>query len=178
MKKIITCFLLLLFCASGYAQKHERWDVKTVTDGFKPNFKSKQKVTVNKMHERTKIPVKSAQPRLNFEKKLATITGTVVRIKLESGIDGDNDYHIEIADGTLDDSTVVCEAVDPEDSSAATSPMLSRFEKVRKLAKQLKLGDKVTFTGLLFQDKYHSPSQHRTRNFVEIHPILTAKRAK
>jgi len=176
MKSLYHVFVILLFSLFGYAQKHERWEVKTITDNFEPNFHSVKKITVATIQPKVKIGIKNTEPRLQMEKQMVSITGTVTRLKLESGMTGDNDYHIEVSDGTVGDSTIVCEAIDPEDSTAATSPMLPRFLKVRNFVKNLKVGDKVKFTGILFQDKYHSPSQNRTRNFVEIHPILIARK--
>jgi hypothetical protein len=149
-------------------QEHERWDVKTLTDGFTPNLNSVQKVTVAKIEPKAKIRVRNNQPRLNFEKQVVKISGKISDIKLED----DGDYHIEVTDGTMDDSTMVCEAVDPSNHTTANSPYASKFRTVRAKVSQLHKGDQVTFTGVLFQDKYHSPSTHRTRNFVEMHPIL------
>jgi hypothetical protein len=153
MKTISFILSLLVLCMSSYAQKHERWDVKTISDGFSPDFNHIQKVTVAKLEFKPKIRIKNTQPRLNMEKQMVRITGTISRIKLEGGATGDNDYHIEVTDGTMGDSTIVCEAVDPDDSSATASPMHNKFITVRKLAKKLKVGDKVSFTGMLFQDK-------------------------
>jgi hypothetical protein len=104
------------------------------------------------------------------------ITGTVTRIALENGAAGDMDYHIEISDGTLDDSTLVCESVDPNDPAVVHSTERDSIQNVRKVVKKLKVGDKVTFTGIEFEDKVHKPSPHRTRNFIEMHPILFARK--
>lgn len=155
---------------NAIGQVHERWDVKTLTDGFDPNMSAISNVTVARIHNRVKIPVRNTQPRLNFERQIVRISGTITRIQHED----DGDYHIEISDGTLGDSTVVCEAVDPSNAVTATSPYVDKFQQVRNVASSLHVGDKATFTGLLFQDKFHSPSKSRTRNFVEIHPILVA----
>ncbi len=163
---------ILLFSIPASAQTHERWDVKTITDGFIPNMQTAKKVSVASIARIAKIGVRNTQPRLNFEKRVITITGTITRIKLET----DGDYHIEVSDGTLNDSTLVCEAVNPDLPVAKKSPMVSKFTSVRTVVSNLKKDDQVIFTGILFQDKYHSPSPNRTRNFLEIHPILKAKK--
>lgn len=164
--------LLLGLCCS--AQVHQRWPVKTLTDGFAPDTNAVKKVTVKQMHSKKRTKVKDTQPRLKFEKQVVQITGTITRIVPETGADGDGDYHIEISDNSLGDSTFVCEAVDPENSITKKSPYLGNFIKVRSVVKDLKKGDSVTFTGIIFQDKYHSPSPLRTRNFIEMHPIIKA----
>jgi hypothetical protein len=179
MKRISILILIVLISLRGYPQKHERWDVKTLTDGFIPDTSHVKKVTVAKIQPIPKVRIRNTQTRLNFEKQVIKITGTITRIQLEKGSTakpGDMDYHIEVTDGTMGDSTFVCEAVNPDDDGADASPYVSNFKKVRTLAEHLKVGDKVTFTGMLFQDKYHSPSQLRTRNFLEMHPILKAKK--
>ena len=179
MKRYFIFIFLAFVCSFSYAQVHERWDVKTLSDGFIPDTSKVKKVTVAKIEIIKKVKIRNTQPRLNFEKQVIQITGTISRIQLEKGTTkspGDMDYHIEVTDGTMSDSTMVCEAVDPNDQSASSSPYISNFKAVRKIAEQLKVGDKVIFTGMLFQDKYHSPSPHRTRNFLEMHPIIKAKR--
>ncbi len=169
MKNLILVFFLLAW-VTGFAQEHERWDVKTLTDGFSPDISSAKRITVAKIESIRKVPVRNNQPRLNMEKQVVTITGTIRRVQLES----DGDYHIEVGDGSMQDSTFVCEAVDPTNLVAATSGNLTYFTAVRSVASTLHVGDKVTFSGVIFQDKYHSPSPYRTRNFVEMHPILRA----
>jgi len=178
MKTFIINSLILLISLCSYAQVHQRWDVKTLTDGFVPDTINVKKVTVKQIQAKPRIKVKNTQARMNSEKKVVRITGTITRIELEAGADGDGDYHIEVTDSTIGDSTFVCEAVDPDNSITKNSPYAGNFIKVRKVVKDLKKGDKVTFTGVLFQDKYHSPSPHRTRNFVEMHPILKARKNK
>lgn len=171
MRIFLSLLTLLAFTHVAFSQIHERWDVKTISDGFQPTGPVK-KVTVAKIAQKAKIGVRNNQPRLNFEKQEISITGTISRIQLES----DGDYHIEVTDGTLDDSTLVCESVDPANSFAAQAPMIDDFKTVRALVTTLKKGDKVRFTGLEFQDRFHSPSPHRTRNFLEIHPIIKAEK--
>ncbi|HEY8687693.1 MAG TPA: hypothetical protein VIM07_00545 [Chitinophagaceae bacterium] len=168
--KIIVILFLVIINTPAYSQVHERWDVKTITDNFSPDFNSIRKITVAKIEPKPKIRVQNTQPRLNFEKQMVSISGTVSRIALES----DGDYHIEITDGTMGDSSFVCEAVNPSLSVASGSKMVSHFKTVYKTAKNLKVGNNVEFTGILFQDKFHNPSPNRTRNFVEMHPILIA----
>lgn len=170
MKILFLLIYLSITDLTIYAQVHERWDVKTITDGFQPGDQV-IKVTVAKIESKAKIGVRNTQPRLNFEKQVISVTGTISRKALEA----DGDFHIEVTDGSIGDSTLVCESVDPENSAAAQSPVISNFRTVRQIVKNLKVGDKVRFTGMLFQDKYHSPSQFRIRNFLEIHPILKAE---
>ncbi len=170
MKKSVMVFFIFMYIKS-ISQVHERWNVKTVTDKFSPNFHQIRKITIAQIEPKPKIPVRNTQPRLNFEKQIVSITGTVSRISLEA----DGDYHIEITDESMGDSSLVCEAVNPSLPVAAKSKMVSRFRSVYKIAKNLNVGDSVEFTGLLFQDKFHSPSPPRTRNFVEMHPVLIAE---
>ena len=148
-------------------------DVKILSDGFIPDLTQVKQVTVA---ETGSIPrnkgVKNNQPRLNFEKTVIQITGTVKRKALES----DGDFHIEVSDGSLDDSTLVCEAPDPNDSSVMLSTEKDSIAAVRNVVQNLHVGDRVTFTGIEFEDKIHSPSPHRTRNFIEMHPILVARK--
>jgi hypothetical protein len=180
MKIFFATILFSLVSFSCFAQKHQRWDVKTLSDGFTPNLSHPKKVTVASMGAIVRNKgVKNNQPRLNFEKKVIRITGTITRIQLEKGTavkPGDMDYHIEVSDGTLGDSTLVCESVDPADDAVPNSTEKDSIQKVRNVVKNLKKGDKVTFTGIEFEDKIHSPSPHRTRNFIEMHPILYAKK--
>jgi len=172
MKTFIITIFIFLSGACAFAQVHQRWDVKTLTDGFVPDTNNVKKVTVKTIHAKEKTRVKDTQPRLNFETQIVSITGTITTIKLE----GDGDYHIEISDNTLGDSTFVCEAVDPANAITLHSAYINDFKRVRIVAETLKVGDKITFTGILFQDKYHKPSPHRTRNFLEMHPILKAEK--
>lgn len=164
----ILFFLSAFIFNISFAQVHERWDVKTLSDGFKPSLSSAKTTTVKKIGAMPRIRVKNTQPRLNFEKQVFKITGTVSRKTLEN----DGDYHIELSDGSLGDSTIACESVDPANDSAKKSSLLPKFKSVRMKAKSLSVGDKVTITGVLFQDKYHNPSPLRIRNFKELHPIL------
>ena len=178
MKKEIFAVLIIFGNFLANAQTHQRWDVKTLTDGFKPDTTHVKKITVAKIEPIAKVRIKDTQPRLNFEKQVIKITGTVSRIQLEKGTaskPGDMDYHIEVTDDSMD-STFVCEAVNPNDESAKKSNYVTEVKKDRAIAKKLKVGDKVTFIGVLFQDKYHKPSPLRTRNFLEMHPILKAKK--
>jgi hypothetical protein len=126
MKIFISFLAMLTLAHSGYSQIHERWDVKTINDGFQPVGPVK-KVTVAQVAQKPKIGVRNTQPRLNFEKQEISITGTIIRIQLE----GDGDYHIEVTDGSLGDSTLVCEAVDPANSVTTQSPMIDNFNNVR-----------------------------------------------
>ena len=180
MKRILWIIILFLLLDPCFAQKHQRWDVKTLSDGFTPDLSHAKKVTVASMGAIVRNKgVKNNQPRLNLEKSVIKITGTIARIELEKGTTakpGDMDYHIEISDGTLGDSTLVCESVDPDDPAVANSSEKDRIKEVRDVVKTLKVGDKVRFVGIEFEDKIHSPSPHRTRNFIEMHPILKAKK--
>ncbi|MEW6470598.1 MAG: hypothetical protein AB1458_16935 [Bacteroidota bacterium] len=172
--KLILPFLLITVAVA--AQVRERWSVKTLTDGFKPDTARIQKVTVKKIQKKKLIKVGDQSPRLKTEKKVVTITGIVKVIKLEKPPHGDGDYHIEVTDASMD-STFVCEAVEPADSTAKNSPYLANYLQVRKVVEKLKVGDKVSFTGVLFQDQKHGlPSKLRTRNYIEMHPILKAKK--
>ncbi|MBI4931904.1 MAG: hypothetical protein HY841_14170 [Bacteroidetes bacterium] len=181
MKKL---FLLLLFFSTaalvlssveGFAQR-ERWSVKTLTDGFKPDTNTVTTVTVKDIQKKKLIPVGDQDARMETEKQVVQITGTIKVIKEEKGKKGDGDYHIEVTDASMD-STFVCECVNPKDTKAKKSLYKNNFIKARKVVKTLKVGDKVTFTGVLFQDQKHGKSSPlRTRNFIEMHPILNAKR--
>lgn len=166
MVKVIVSFLI--FVQISYAQVHERWDVKTLTDGYTPSLANAKQETVKEIRDIEPSPFHINQPRYDFEKSVVTLTGVVKRRVLEA----DGDYHIEIQDESLD-STVACEAVDPQNEITKTSSSIDLFKNVRLTATSLKVGDSISITGLLFQDKRHSPSPLRTRNFVEIHPILS-----
>lgn len=159
-------FLLIFFVSTSFAQTHERWDIKTLTDNQTINTTPKV-VSVSQVGKVTKIKVRNATPRMKHEHNTITLKGVVSRIALET----DGDYHIEVKQSGSD-STVACEAVDPTNTITATSPFINDFKTVRSKAKTLKVGSHVTITGVMFQDKYHNPSPNRTRNFVEIHPIL------
>ena len=160
---------LLLLATTAFAQPKERAKVKTLSDGFQPDFSKVVKVIVADVERLPLVRVGRETPRMKSEEQLLQITGTIRRIKLEA----DGDYHIEVSDGTMD-STVVCEVVDPLYSTK--SVCLARLESARLAAKQLSVGDKVTFTGLRFSDFRHSPSPRRTRNFIEIHPVLIIRK--
>lgn len=175
IKNSVALLLILLF-SKAYSQTHERWAVKTLTDGFAPDTMHVKQISVNAIHSQKRIRVSDTQARLPSEKQVVTITGTISTIKQEKGKHGDMDYHIEICDGSLGDSTFVCEAVYPNDSITKYSPYIVNFNKVHALAKTLVVGDKVSLTGVLYQDQYHKPSNHRSRNFIEMHPILKARK--
>lgn len=120
-------FIILIVFVSlrSYTQVHERWDVKTLNDVFIPDTSKVKKIKVAKIKPIPKVPIRNTQPRMNFEKQVIQITGSISRIQLEKGTaakSGDMDYHIEVTDGTMNDSTMVCQAVDPNDKSASTSP--------------------------------------------------------
>jgi hypothetical protein len=165
----------VLFAGFAFAQR-ERWSVKTLTDGYKPDTMHVQIVSVKDIQKKKLIKVGDQDARIETEKQVVQITGTIKIIKQEKAPDGDGDYHIEVTDSTMD-STFVCECVNPKDSKAKKSPYLKNFKAARKVVAKLKVGDKVTFTGVLFQDQKHgTPSKQRTRNFMEMHPILKAKK--
>lgn len=169
--KLLLPICTILFCITANAQIHERWDVKTLTDGFSPVISSATKTTVAKMAKKAKVGVRNNTPRMNFEKKVVRITGTIAKKVHES----DGDFHIEVTDGTLGDSTLACESVDPANSAAANSPFVTQFQSVRGVIEGKKVGDKVTLTGVIFQDKKHGKPTKRTGNYLEMHPILVAK---
>lgn len=160
---------LLLLATAAFAQPKERAAVKTLSDGFQPDLTHVQKVTVRSIEALPLVKVGHETPRMKSEEQVLQITGTIQRIKLEA----DGDVHAEVTDDTMD-STVVCEVVDPLYSTK--SVMLTKLEAARLAAKRLEVGDKVTFVGLRFQDVFHSPSPHRTRNFIELHPVLGVKK--
>ncbi len=172
MKHIFIFFLLTCIhstSATLSAQVHERWDVKTLTDNphLKKTITQASASTIGKP-QLTKVG--NITPRMDFERKIVRIKGKVYDIKHQ---DNDGDYHIEVRTGH-GDSTVVCEAVDPSNTATSHSPAIEKFRVVFAKAEQLKKGDAVIITGVIFQDKKHGkPSKFRTRNFIEIHPILT-----
>lgn len=168
--KYFALLILVHFVTATNTQVHERWDVKTLTNGYTPNVLSAKRTSVAIIEKTSKVPVRNTQPRLNFEKRVITIRGKITRLILES----DGDYHIEISDGSLGDSTIVCEAVNPQ--AAVNSTCYTYIRSVRNTVTHLSLNENVEFTGMLFQDKYHNPSPNRIRNFLEIHPILKAKK--
>lgn len=176
-RMVFSFLTALLLCSSAPAQVvRERWPVKTLTDGFKPDTNNVQPVTVADIQKKKIIKVGDQDARMETEKQVVRITGTIVVIKEEKGKKGDKDYHIEVTDESMD-STFVCECVSPKDKAAKKSPYIKEYAKVRKVVKKLKVGDKVTFTGVLFQDQKHGkPSKLRTRNYIEMHPILNAKK--
>lgn len=135
---------------------------------FKHAIDSPMVETVAGLEKRKMVEVSYHTHRLNFEKTIIELHGIITSIREED----DNDIHIELKDNSMGDSTVCCEAVDPNDAIAATSPYLEYFRAVRKTAVQLNRGDKVTIIGVLFEDKYHTPHKYRIRNFLEVHPIL------
>lgn len=167
--KILT---LLLLATSAFAQPKERAPVKTLSDGFQPDPTRVKLEHVSSIAAMPLEHVTRTTPRLKSEEQVVELTGTITRIAHEA----DGDYHIEIADGTLDDSTVVCEAVDPRYSTE--SAFLPELEAARLAAKRLRVGERMTFVGLEFQDIPHSPSPMRTRNFREIHPVLYVRRTR
>jgi hypothetical protein len=172
-----TTFLItaLLVSTIGFAQR-ERWPVKTLTDGYKPDTNNVLPVTVKDIQKKKLIKVGDQDARIETEKQVVQVTGTIKIIKQEKGKKGDKDYHIEVTDDSMD-STFVCECVNPKDKAAKKSPYAKEFAKARKVVAKLKAGDKVTFTGVLFQDQKHGvPSKQRTRNYIEMHPILKAKK--
>jgi hypothetical protein len=163
---IFTLLLLAGFCVSGYGQTKERWNIKTLTDGFSP-ASAPIKKTVADLAILPVTKVGNQTVRLPKEKSLIEISGVITRIAKEA----DGDLHIEIK-GNYKDSTLVCEFVDPLNEMAAESPYLKKFIAARRTILGKKIGDSITVTGVLFQDKFHSPSPHRIRNFLEIHPVL------
>lgn len=169
MRQLLTIFIIII-CFNCYSQDHERWPVKVLSDKFIPDTNKSLPITVAEMHTWPRQKVGNTTPRMSTEKQVVTITGTITRMALEA----DGDYHIEVSDGTLSDSAMVCECVDPTLPVAAKSPFISQFKAVRAVVSKCKVGTKVNFTGVLFQDKFHSPSPKRTRNFIEIHPIIKA----
>ncbi len=144
--------IFLLFITAVLS--HEREPVKNLLDGFIPDTTNVRVYTVKEIASFKRVRVGNSNPRMESEKQVMQLSGTVSRISLET----DGDYHIEITDGSLKDSTAVCEVP-------------SCFKSVHKQASVIKKGQKITVTGIKYQDKFHSPSPHRTRNFVEIHPV-------
>jgi hypothetical protein len=165
--------LLFLICPSGLlGQIHERWDVKTLTDGTKLDLKKIASVTTYIIDTR-KIDIvgKTTSRLLPLETHVVKLTGRIVRKTLE----GDGDYHVELADATSR-SSVVCEFVDPANTVAKNSPYISYFRASRLKIAQYRLGDTITVIGVLFQDMRHGrPSPLRTRNYLEVHPVLFCK---
>jgi hypothetical protein len=171
----ILLMLLFLPIDKTFAQIYARWPVKTLTDGFSPDTNNIQTLTVKDIHNLQRYNVNEKTPRLPSEKQVVKLRGRIIVIQAETSVIGDKDYHIEISDGTLGDSTVVCESVDPV-TLKLQSPYLRHFQKVRLEVLKLKAGDTITFTGVLHQDRKHAlPNNRRTANFVEIHPILRVR---
>jgi hypothetical protein len=160
-------FAFLFIASVAYAQEHERWPVKILTDGFIPS-KNWQIFTIDELRMFPKVKVGNTTPRLESEKMRIAVEGIVISKRKEA----DGDWHIEIRDESSD-STIVCEAIDPTDSIAFTSPYIVNFVEASAAADRLKVGNRVKIQGIFFQDKYHSPSKYRIRNFLEIHPILS-----
>ncbi|HVA98580.1 MAG TPA: hypothetical protein VNG53_06765 [Bacteroidia bacterium] len=171
MKKIILSLFLvssiLLLGMKEMKQEHERWDVKTLTDGFYPDLSNTSQRSVESLEKIKIIRVGYNTPRMDFEKNIITVSGTIVSMRLEK----DGDIHIELMDNSID-STIACEAVDPNDDVVEKSPFLEKFKIVKEKISNLKKGDQVSITGALFQDKFHKPFKMRIRNFLEVHPIL------
>jgi hypothetical protein len=111
-------------------------------------------MTVDEIRRIPKQKVSSNTPRLEIEKACVALTGVITSIRYED----DGDIHYELRDSTSD-STIVCEVTE-------------NFPKVRSMLSTYMAGDTVTMIGFLFQDKVHSPSKLRTRNFIEIHPVI------
>ncbi len=174
MRNIIMCSLfsgfILLSGLQELTQEHERWDIKTLTDGFKPDMSDPVPESVAVLGKRKIIRVGNNTPRMGLERTIIKVSGTVVGLPAET----DGDIHVELKDNSSD-STIACEAVNPDDSVVERSPYLDKFKIVRAKVAGLKIGDQVTFTGVLFQDKYHNPTKMRIRNFLEVHPILSVQ---
>ncbi len=177
MKKLFLISLLTILLnptiwlpSASFAQKKERWDVKILSDGFKPSD-SIVKTTVAEVEKLPLVKVRNRTPRMESERQTIEITGKITRKSLEA----DGDYHIEVSDGTCKDSTIACEAVNPR--LAPKSSVLAKLKAVRLSCASLSVGDTVTVTGNTFQDKFHNPSPHRIRNFKEIHPITKIVKA-
>jgi len=165
----VLLYTTLLALSTLNAQTRERWDVKTCTDGFTPPKVAKS-ITVSEVEKYPLTKVGNATARLPQEKQLITVRGKIVRHTLEQ----DGDCHTEVNDGTSKYS-LPCEAVNPNDKTAKTSPYIKEFTSVRSVINSAKLGDEIEITGVSFQDKKHGKITARTPNYFEIHPILSCR---
>jgi hypothetical protein len=165
-------FLLLLFLTGiGYGQVN-RWSTKTITDGFVIPKVAKS-IKIIDLQNLKIIKVGKQTPRLAMEKNLISVTGTVTKHVLEA----DGDWHTEINDGSTTHS-LPCEAVDPNDKIAKTSPYIKDFIAVHEVINSVKVGDKIEITGIEFQDNKHGTVTERIPNFDEIHPITECHKIK
>jgi hypothetical protein len=172
-----TTLILFLFCIFQTDQPiRERWNIKTLTDGYVPVIKIIKPVTVASSQVQPLSKVDDLTGRSRFEKNIISITGVIKSIEHKR----DGDLYFEIHDGTLADSTLICEAVNPLDDIAAYSPSANYFKNTWAVAKNLKVGDKIKFTGIAYQGIYYkSPpanTKNRIQNFLEMCPILIASK--
>jgi len=61
-KSLLSLLAVMIFAQCGYSQVHERWDVKTMTDGFQPSGPVK-KITVAQIARKSRIGVRNTQGR-------------------------------------------------------------------------------------------------------------------
>ncbi len=153
----------------------ERWHVKNLLDIDAPLVSTMPMATsIAAQDSFARDSVNENTRRLDFEKETVSIPCTIVQFKKED----DNDIHLILVDDQLD--SMIAEVPSTDCAEVAASSHASDFAAAGLWVRQ-NLGNptsnfknadqKVTVTGVLFQDFPHGQKGHAT-NYREVHPVL------
>jgi hypothetical protein len=112
--------------------------------------------------------VDSDTKRLDIEKQVYTVTGTVDKIKRYR----DGDYHIKLVDDN--ENYIITEAANPGCTYVEESNFLQTFKDIEAFieANDIEEGQVITITGVAFVDIDHYYKRDQAANNMELHPIL------
>jgi hypothetical protein len=166
----------------------ERWEIKTLTDPDAHVVKATVvNQTVDWLWHRPDPSIGKNTARLpEVETTTYRIKALLVGYKVESGADGDQDFHVVISDLDLPSETMIVEIPDPKCANVCSSPALAKIKRARKsflvqvgtpTSKYVEVKGRIVVqvTGVGFFDLKHGTPQtgHATTNDVELHPVLS-----
>jgi hypothetical protein len=182
----------------------ERWQVKVGADSGSDSVRLEPLVQTTlqdaiRLSQPHLPPSSDNDTRLPEERHVYRLSGHLVEFKQEAGSSGDSDYHLVIADDTLQFTndadrhgpghSLIAEIPDPgcipgkhgdpdvasrfsDEIACVRAKMDAKFPDANKDGKFFDTGDTpVTITGVGFFDRAHGQTG-RARNNLEIHPLL------
>ena len=160
---------------------HERWDVKTLSDGFRIGLSVRTTVDSQCRMNRPSEGWTETLARQPDEKILYSLWCTIDSAVLEK----DGDYHIIVTGG---DSTMIVEIPNPDDCPSTSATYRDMFKTARSIVDRYfggvrshHVGSKyskhspidVEIEGMGFWDNKHGrPAKGHAGNYREIHPVL------
>ena len=160
----------------------ERWAVKTLTDAnhAEVNYSPEEKTVAELVSQARPLHLPSDGRVESVETKTYRVRANLVGFKWEK--DGDQDFHIVIADLDQSDKTMIVEIPDPDCAGVCASDHIAEIQKARedfvahcsqpsRSFRQLHGPLTVVVTGVGFFDFLHGQTGV-AENGIELHPVL------